>query len=278
MADLEISIGGRPVPLRVSFAPILDRAGAVEFGIAVLEDVTDERLATTLLAHQAEELARSNAELEQFAYVASHDLSEPLRSVAGFVQLLSQRYKGRLDDDADEFIGFTLEGVRRMQTLIQDLLTYSRVSRLDYERVPVDCNRLMAEALQAETFIHVSELPTVWGDAGQLRSVFQNLVANGLKFKAPGREPELWISAVRHDTSWEFCVADNGIGIAEQHRERVFKMFQRLHSQDDFPGTGMGLSICQRIVQRHGGKIWVENNHDHGSAFRFTLPDRETLP
>jgi light-regulated signal transduction histidine kinase (bacteriophytochrome) len=219
-------------------------------------------------------LARSNEELEQFAYVASHDLSEPLRTVAGFVQLLSQRYKGRLDADADEFIGFALDGVTRMQALIQDLLTYSRVSRLEYKLDTVDAGAMVADLAQANTgpgAVTWSALPIVQADPGQLRRVFQNLIGNGLKFVGPGREPHVHVSAAREGAKWCFAVKDNGIGVPARHHERIFKMFQRLHSQDDFPGTGIGLAVCQRIIERHGGEMWVESTEGVGSTFFFTL-------
>jgi PAS domain S-box-containing protein len=248
---------------------------------AIVRDMTARDAAEMQLAHQAEELSRSNAELEEFAYVASHDLSEPLRTVAGFVQLLAQRYEGKLDPDADEFIGFTLDGVKRMQTLIGDLLTYSRVSRLEYLLEPVDCGTIVhdvAEELGAEDTIDWSQLPIVNGDEGQLRRVFQNLISNGLKFIPPGRIAHVKLSAVAEDGWWHFSVADNGIGIADKYHERIFKMFQRLHSADKYPGTGIGLAICQRIIGRHGGRLWLESVPDEGTTFHFTIPTTEATP
>jgi PAS domain S-box-containing protein len=275
MTDLEVSGHGRTIPLRIIYGPVHDASGRVEFGVEVLEDVTDEKDAERRMAQQADQLARSNAELEQFAYVASHDLSEPLRTVAGFVQLLAQRYQGHLDDDADEFIGFALDGVKRMQNLIQDLLTYSRVSRLEYKLENVDSQKVaveVGEVIDSAGAVTYSQLPTVLADAGQLQRVFQNLIGNGLKFVPPGREPHVHLSAARDGANWRFEVKDNGIGIAAHHTDRIFKMFQRLHSQDDFPGTGIGLAVCQRIVERHGGRIWVESTEGEGSTFFFTLP------
>jgi PAS domain S-box-containing protein len=274
ISDLEVSQDGRRVPLRVLYGPLHDLSGRVEFGVGVLQDVGDEREAERRISQQADELARSNEELEQFAYVASHDLSEPLRTVAGFVQLLSQRYKGRLDADADEFIGFALDGVTRMQALIQDLLTYSRVSRLEYKLDTVDAGAMVADLAQANTgpgAVTWSALPIVQADPGQLRRVFQNLIGNGLKFVGPGREPHVHVSAAREGAKWCFAVKDNGIGVPARHHERIFKMFQRLHSQDDFPGTGIGLAVCQRIIERHGGEMWVESTEGVGSTFFFTL-------
>lgn len=235
----------------------------------------DERDAERRISQQAEELARSNDELAQFAHVASHDLSEPLRTVAGFVQLLAQRYQGRLDADADEFIGFALDGVTRMQALIQDLLTYSRVSRLEYKLDSVDAQAVVTELAEANSgpgAVTCSALPIVQADPGQLRRVLQNLIGNGLKFVPPGRAPHVRVSAARDGDKWCFAVEDNGIGVPAQHHERIFKMFQRLDSQDDFPGTGIGLAVCQRIIERHRGDIWVESTEGVGSTFFFTLP------
>jgi light-regulated signal transduction histidine kinase (bacteriophytochrome) len=248
----------------------------------LVRDVSDRRAAEDALrdaerriSQQAAELARSNEELEQFAYVASHDLSEPLRTVAGFVQLLAQRYQGQLDDDADEFIGFALDGVMRMQALIQDLLTYSMVSRVGYKVGMCDAQALVAELAESSGrsgAVTWSALPTVQADPGQLRRVFQNLISNGLKFVPPGREPHVHVSAARNGTEWYFAIKDNGVGVPGHHQERIFKMFQRLHSQDDFPGTGIGLAVCQRVIERHGGQIGVEETEGIGSTFFFTLP------
>jgi PAS domain S-box-containing protein len=260
---------GRSIAIEGRWNVVVDDTGAAVGLIGTSRDVT---------ARQAieEDLSRSNAELQQFANVASHDLAEPLRTIASFVQLLAQRYVGRLDADADEFIGFTLDGVKRMQALIQDLLSYSNVSQLDYDLATVDCDELVIEvgtALRAEEAISRSALPSIRADAGQLRRVFQNLIGNGLKFVPPDREPRVTVSADRRDACWQFSVADNGIGITAGDRDGIFKMFQRLHSQEEFPGTGMGLSICQRIVERHGGRLWVDSVEGRGSTFHFTIPD-----
>jgi len=273
--SLQIAGGAAPTPVRVLYAPIVNGEGAIEFGVAVVEDVTDDKEAQRKLSEQAELLARSNAELEQFAYVASHDLSEPLRTVGSFVQLLARRYEGRLDEDADEYIAFTVDGVRRMQTLIQDLLTYSRVSRLEYKLTEVDCGALvgqLAASMRGGEAVTCGPLPTVMADAGQLSRVFQNLIGNSLKFMPPDRDPHVEVTAERDGDDWRFTVKDNGIGIAPQHLDRIFKMFQRLHSQDEFSGTGIGLAVCQRVVERHGGRIWAESTEGEGSVFSFTLP------
>jgi PAS domain S-box-containing protein len=244
----------------------------------------EEALAATAreLRLRAAELERSNAELEQFAYVASHDLSEPLRMVAGFVQLLSDRYEGRLDGDADEFIGYTVDGVRRMQSLIDDLLAYSRVGRSVHdERVELDEVLEDAQAAlrgviaEREATIETEALPAVIGDARELRQVMQNLLSNAMKFVASDKTPQVSVSAARRGDIWEVSVSDNGIGIASQHAERIFKMFQRLHGRDTYEGTGIGLAICKKIVERHGGTIGVEPAEGGGSVFRFTAPAAE---
>jgi light-regulated signal transduction histidine kinase (bacteriophytochrome) len=226
-----------------------------------------------------EELRRSNEELEQFAYAASHDLSEPLRVIAGFVQLLQQRYAGQLDDEADRFIAYTVAGVERMQAVIDDLLTYSRAGRVSLALAPVDTGALVGEVLQAliiaiaerATTVEVQALPVVWGEPGLLRQVFQNLIANAIKF-TDGERPHVRVSAAREPGRWRFEVRDNGPGIEERHMERVFEMFQRLHGRE-VPGTGIGLAIAKRIVERHRGEISVARAPAGGSVFSFTIPD-----
>ncbi len=245
----------------------------------------DELAATAAeLRARASDLERSNADLEQFAYVASHDLSEPLRMVAGFVQLLQKRYEGRLDEDADEFIGYTVDGVNRMQALIDDLLAFSRVGRGDRELTDVDAGAVARRAVDAlsaplaETGaeVEIGELPTVRGDERELGQLFQNLISNALKFHGDDA-PRVRVTAAAEEggTEWRFAVSDNGIGIEPRHAERIFKMFQRLHGRDAYPGTGIGLAICKKIVEHHGGRIWVEPNADAGSVFKFTLAASE---
>jgi light-regulated signal transduction histidine kinase (bacteriophytochrome) len=234
------------------------------------------------LRRRAAELERSNAELEQFAYVASHDLSEPLRMISGFVQLLSERYTGRLDADADEFIAYTVDGVERMQTLITDLLAYSRVGRA-VEDEPVDLDAVVEDARSAlrapiterEAEIDVGELPTVFGDRRELTQLFQNLLSNAVKFVREG-PPRVKVSAQRADDTWEVLIRDNGIGIDPAQAERVFKMFQRLHARDEYPGTGIGLAIVKKIAERHGGDVAVSPGVEGGSEFRVTLPVRDS--
>jgi two-component system, sensor histidine kinase and response regulator len=230
------------------------------------------------LLERSEELARSNAELERMAYVASHDLQEPLRMVASYVQLLERRYKGRLDAEADEFIAFAVEGASRMQALIEDLLTMSRVDTKARPLQRIDCNDVAAMALAALRVaieesgaqVRCGDLPCVLGDAGQLSQVFQNLIANAIKF-CKDRPPRVDISAQRDGRYWRIAVSDNGIGIAPEHRQRIFEMFQRLHAGHEYPGTGIGLAICKKIVERHGGVIGVAPGEQGGSVFTLTL-------
>lgn len=225
------------------------------------------------------ELARSNAELEQFAYIASHDLQEPLRMVSSYVQLLEKRYKGKLDEDADDFIGFAADGAMRMQRLINDLLAYSRVGTRGKSFEPVDLEVALAQALENlqmsikeknATMTH-DPLPMAYGDIGQLTQVFQNLIDNAIKFHRD-EPPKVHISAKIEGNEVVCTVQDNGIGIAAEYVNRLFTLFQRLHTRKDYPGTGLGLAICKRIIERHGGRIWVESVPDKGSTFYFTIP------
>jgi PAS domain S-box-containing protein len=251
---------------------------------AVLRDATERRQTEAALSSQAEELARSNAELEQFAYVASHDLQEPLRMVASYTQLLARRYRGQLDSDADEFIGYAVDGVTRMQGLINDLLAYSRVGTRGGTFQDTDLGEVVRRVLEtlapaieeSGATVTCDELPTVVGDAVQMGQLFQNLLANALKFQGEER-PYVHVSAVRNPGEWLISVRDNGIGIAPEFVDRIWVIFQRLHSRDEYPGTGIGLAICKKIVERHGGQIWVETAPGEGSIFRFTIPDRDRL-
>lgn len=245
-------------------------------GIAITRRRDEQRL-----KERAEELSRSNAELERFAYVASHDLQEPLRMVTSFTQLLGQRYKGKLDKDADEFIGFAVEGAIRMQRLIEDLLAFSRVSSRPHkvERIPAENavrwarGNLHAAITETNAQITSGDLPEVRVDEGQLGLVFQNLFANAIKFRRPGVVPEISVTARRAESAWSFEVKDNGIGIDAKHQDKIFTMFQRLHARSVYPGNGIGLAICKRILERHQGRIWVESTPGAGSTFHFTLPD-----
>jgi signal transduction histidine kinase len=231
------------------------------------------------LERQAGKLERANTELKDFAYVASHDLSEPLRTISGFVQLLASRYRGRLDSDADEFIDFVVDGTERMRRLIDDLLAYSRVGSRPLELEAVDCFRVLARVdldlqgiiTESNASIEVGELPMLTADPSQLERVFENLISNAVKFRG-SEAPRVRVFAERDGPEWRFSVIDNGIGIDPRHAERVFNVFQRLHAPDEYAGTGIGLSICKRIVERHGGRIWIEPADGEGCAVRFTLP------
>ncbi len=247
--------------------------------LVVMRDVTERHEWERALAARAEALARSNEELQQFAYVASHDLQEPLRTVASFCELLRKRYHGKLGPEADEFIDFAVEGARRMQSLIRDLLDLSRVTTrgrpfADIELAPL-VNGIVGELEQTirETGarIEIAPLPRIRGDARQIAQLFRNLLSNALKYRSDA-PPEIRISAEREEDGWHFRVQDNGIGIDEPFRERVFQIFQRLHTREEYPGNGIGLALCRKIVSRHGGRIWVESARGRGSCFHFWLP------
>jgi PAS domain S-box-containing protein len=269
---------------------VLDEHGQIIEFQGVGRDITERKLAEEALHRANADLARSNTELERFAYVASHDLQEPLRMVASFVQLLGERYRGQLDADADEFIGFAVDGAKRMQTLINDLLEYSRVGTRGEPLQPTDANVALDDALwnldlaisEAGATVTHDPLPTVLADPVQLAQLFQNLISNAIKFHG-AQPPVVHVSARQtfevSETSkvsgaqvWQFAVRDNGIGIAPQDHERIFGIFQRLHTREAYAGTGIGLAVCQRIVERHGGRIWVESQLGQGTTFYFTLP------
>jgi len=231
------------------------------------------------LASKVDELARSNADLEQFAYVASHDLQEPLRMVTAYTQLLAERYRGQLDENADKFIGYASEGALRMQVLIQDLLAFSRVGRNGSTSVSVDCNATLKEVLQAlapaiqesGAVVNYSELPAVWADRTQVAQIFQNLIGNAIKFRGIA-SPVVSVQAENTSEQWQFSVSDNGIGIAPEYAQNIFVVFQRLHARAEYPGNGIGLAICKKIIEHNGGKIWAESQAGCGSSFKFTLP------
>jgi len=230
---------------------------------------------------QAKKLVRSNKELEQFAYVASHDLQEPLRTVGSFVQLLAQRYQGKLDGQADEFIQFAVDGVSRMRQLINDLLVFSRVETKGGQFVPTDCELVLGEVLSnlkasieaSEARITHDPMPMIKADKVQLSQVFQNLIGNAIKFKGKNA-PVIHIGVNEQNDDWLFSVKDNGIGFDPEFSEKVFIIFQRLHTREEYPGTGIGLSLCKKIIERHGGKIWVDSAPEKGSTFNFTIPDK----
>ncbi|MEZ4416933.1 MAG: PAS domain S-box protein [Gemmatimonadota bacterium] len=253
-----------------------DGAGRIH---ALARDVTQQREAQAALQQYAEHLERSNSALEQFAFAASHDLQEPLRTVSSYARLLDERYRGRLDGDGDEFLHYLTDAADRMRLLVQDLLSYARLGRQGAKRQPVDGGRMLANILndldtairEAGAVVEVGPLPVIEGDATQLGLVMQNLIGNAIKFHSK-RPPHVRVQAREQEDGWEISVADNGVGIPAEHREKVFEVFKRLHSRKRFPGTGIGLAICRRIVEDHGGRIWVEAGVSGGSVFRFTIP------
>ncbi len=263
-------------------APEFDEKREVTTVFTVSHDITELKEAEKRLKEIIQELERSNRELEQFAYVSSHDLQEPLRTIASFTQLLERRYKGKFDSDADEFMDYIVEAAVRMKAQIEGLLEYSRVGTKGEEFKPVDMNRIINETIQSLNIsiketnanIKVNELPEVMGDENQLLRVFQNLISNAIKFKKQEEPLKIHISANKdiYNKEYVFCVQDNGIGIEEQYKERIFTIFQRLHTRDVYKGTGIGLSIVKRIIERHGGRVWVESEFGVGSVFYFTLP------
>jgi light-regulated signal transduction histidine kinase (bacteriophytochrome) len=261
---------GSEFPVEISLSPLHTDAGVLVS--AAIRDVSERKRAE-------QDLRRTNAELERFAYVASHDLSEPLRVIAGFSELIARRYRGQLDEEADRLIGFMIAGVERMQALIDDLLAYSRAGRAPLHAVDVDAAELVEDVLaelavqiaEHGTIVEVGPLPTVCAEPIQLRQVFQNLVSNAVKFTT-GEGPRVSISASRGPSCWSFAVQDNGPGIDPRQVERIFEIFQRLHGRST-PGTGIGLAIAKLVVERHGGVIDVEPAPGGGSVFRFTVPD-----
>ena len=256
--------------------PIAIRRALLEKGLR-----EQRQLAEKKLAEKAEELARSNHDLEQFAYVASHDLQEPLRMVAAYTQLLAERYRGKLDENADKYIGYAVEGALRMQTLILDLLAFSRVGRAETDRKNGECNAALNNALEnlrsaieeSGTVVTHDHLPAVAVDPTQLVQLFQNLIGNAIKFR--GNEvPAIRVSAKKQDARWLFAVADNGIGVSSQYKDKIFVIFQRLDTREEYSGNRVGLAICKKIVEHHGGRIWVESELGCGATFHFTLPAR----
>ena len=270
---------GRKFAVSIRVDRILNEAEELIGLVAIYSDITQRKRAEQALQKHQEELARSNAELEQFAYVASHDLQEPLRMVASYTQLLARRYKGKLDRDAEEFIGYAVEGAHRMQGLIGDLLAYSRVGTRSKPLATTDFNRVFRHATQnleiaiaeQKAIVTADSLPNLRADQTQMVQLFQNLIANAIKFHGD-QLPQVHISAELADDHWVFSVRDNGIGIDPRHFDRIFVIFQRLHPREEYSGTGIGLAVCKKIVQRHGGNIRVESEPGKGTTFRFTVP------
>ena len=287
-AQLVRDKAGRPLFLQGMAYEITEKKQAeealrginVELERRVLMRTAELEQANATLSRQTEELVRSNWELQQFASVASHDLQEPLRMVASFTQLLAKRYRGKLDADADEFISYVVDGAVRMQRLINDLLTYSRIGRMGQGFAPTDCSAVFASVRanlcraveECGATITVDPLPTVQAEESQLLQLFQNLVGNAIKFCRDNEPPHVHVGARRQGAEWLFWVRDNGIGIEAQYADRIFLVFQRLHNRREYPGTGIGLAVCKKVVEQHGGRIWVESEAGQGSTFYFTLP------
>jgi PAS domain S-box-containing protein len=277
---------GTVVPLQVVVQSAVIRGRKLS-GV-YLRDFSEREKLVEALAQRGAELARSNRELEQFTYIASHDLQEPLRMVGSYTQLLEQRYASQLDDDAREFLRYAQEGASRMRDLINALLAYSRLDTQvqDFRRISMDQVLTLSVANLRESISSTNAevtrgpMPEVDGDPVQLGQVLQNLIGNSLKFHGP-EPPHVWVEAERRGPEWRFSVRDDGIGILPEYQERIFIMFQRLHSREEYPGTGIGLAVCKKVVERHGGKLWVESTGrpGEGTSFFFTLPvDRESLP
>lgn len=273
---------GKLIELFIQDKLVLDDSGNITGIRSTLQDISDLKKAERKLQKTANDLQRSNEELEQFAYVASHDLQEPLRMVASYVQLLEKRYTDKLDEDAKEFINFAVDGAKRMQGLINALLMYSRVGTRSKPFEEVDADKLVRQVLSDLVFkieetkaeINIAQLPKVYADPTQLGQVFQNLIGNAIKFHGENN-PKIEISFKDNQDSIQFTIKDNGIGIEEEYRERIFMVFQRLHTRQEYEGTGIGLAVCKKIVERHGGKIWTDPNPDGGSIFYFTIQKKE---
>ncbi|EGJ28458.1 MULTISPECIES: ATP-binding protein [Moorena] len=258
--------------------PELASHGSVEFVLGYSCNISD-RITNTEFSRSIEQLQNSNRELEQFAYVASHDLQEPLRKVKSFTELLVEEYQGKLDGEADKYMAYIVDGVFRMQTLIKDLLAYSRLGRSELTFEPTDIAEVLEQVLENlsvtikenHAVITHDPLPTIPANPQHMVELFQNLISNGIKFRSEAT-PEIHIEAQLQESQWLIGVRDNGIGIPSKYAERIFSIFQRLHGRSKYPGTGIGLAICQKIVQCHGGNIWVESESGVGSRFYFTLP------
>ncbi|MFB8798081.1 MAG: PAS domain S-box protein [Microcoleus sp.] len=269
---------GKDVWTYMSTSPVLDKKGNLLSSCALVYNITDRKEIERQMLQLTEDLKRSNEELEQFAYVASHDLQEPLRAVTSYTQLLAQRYQGNLDAKADKYINYIVDGASRMQQLINDLLAYSRLGTRAQEFEAADCNAAVQQSLsnlqiaiaEKKAIITYESLPTVMADEFQLVQLFQNLIGNAIKFCQD--VPRIQIAAIMQDREWLFSVRDRGIGIDPEYADRIFLIFGRLHSRREYSGTGIGLAICQRIVERHGGRIWVESQSGEGATFYFTIP------
>jgi signal transduction histidine kinase len=278
----QVAAGDFAKPVEITGGPreIVQLGGEIDgMRRRIVQELITVESARARLEQQALELQRSNAELEQFAYVASHDLQEPLRKIASFCQALERRYHGQLDARADQYIEFAVDGAKRMQILINDLLAFSRVGRSEREHEPVALEEILAQARSSLSgaladsggSVLADPLPVVRGEPSLLLSLFQNLISNAIKFRGP-ESPLVSFAVTRDAQEWSFSVTDNGIGIEPEYAERIFVIFQRLHTKEAYPGTGIGLAMCRKIVEYHGGRMWLDPDHAPGARFRFTLP------
>lgn len=261
-----------------TIVPLTNREGKLSKYLAIRFDITAQKRIEEELVKALLDVEQSNSELEQFAYIASHDLQEPLRMIGSYSQLLTRRYEGKLDAKADQYINYITEGVQRMQTLIKDLLHYSRTATSKEDMQPVDLNIVMTEVLTdlkvaietSHADIKVSPLPSLKANHTQVRQLFQNLIGNAIKFRGD-ESPVIEVSVQEESEVWQFSIKDNGIGIDPEFSEKIFMLFQRLNDREKYPGTGIGLAVCKKIVERHGGKIWIESEAGKGTTFFFTM-------
>lgn len=261
---------------------VRDDAGRIICSLGMVQDVTERKEAEDQLKKATDELKRSNVALRQFAYATSHDLREPLRNMASFVKLLERRYKNKIDEKADQYIDYIVDSSKRMQALIDDLLDYARLETKGKVLEPLNCNELIDRTItdltasinESKAEVTHDLLPDVTADPLQLSRLFQNLISNAIKYRGTGT-PRIHISASRGKDEWVFSVRDNGIGIDPEYFERIFVIFQRLHTREEYPGTGIGLAICKKIVELHGGRIWVDSEPGKGSTFYFSIPDKK---
>ncbi len=269
---------GQKIDVLITSDPIGDEYN-IHGVLIVAHNITEMKRAEEHIREKNLELERSNAELETFAFVASHDMKEPLRMVSNYTQLLAHKYENQLDAEAKEFIHYAVDGVHRMQALINDLLNYARIGKNKLPESAIDCNKLLqnvinsldAEIKENKATVYVKPMPVIDGVYTQLQQLFQNLIGNAIKFRSDAL-PEVYIDVKEHAAEWQFTVRDNGIGIDEEYKEKIFVLFQRLHERSKYPGTGIGLSVCKKIVELHGGRIWIDSELGKGSAFHFTIP------
>ncbi|KAA3662506.1 MAG: PAS domain-containing sensor histidine kinase [Chloroflexi bacterium] len=273
-----------PPNYEVQIGPI-QRDGEMIGMIVIARDITERRIVEQAVAKYAEDLARSNHDLEEFAYIASHDLQEPLRMISSYLMLLQKKYSTELDDEANEFIEIAVNGAKRLRQLIRSLLAYSRISQTEVPTSIVDCSLVLKNTLRylqlaiedTNATIIADDLPSILGDGEQVGTLFQNLISNALKFHS-SHPPQIKIKAIRKDNNmWQFSIADNGIGMKPKNTKRIFTIFQRLHTTNEYPGTGVGLAICKKIVNRHNGRIWVKTKPGNGTTFFFTLPSENPI-